>query len=354
MPNNTLTLIKDPLHWLPGNGTPTTFTKLVNLYRKPGPFSSVYLSTATSSFQQQPGDFLERWQPLRRRLKDQGSSDNAIQVIERHLSADGPARAQGIAVLASQDGASVTDYDLLPPVTEMAALDPLPFAGQLLEWQQRRVPALVVHVDDQRAQVSSFAVDQLGRQYSIVDDPSATTTKLAKLATAVGVELVIIAGDNEVAQGVAEALPLRVPLACRVVREPDAESPDDLAAATMRQVCVSAGATTLRHLREQRFLATHGSAVEGVGATADALNRGVVELLLVHNSPNDTRTLWTGSLPRQIHTSPDGPGCSENRLVDALIKSAVQQSVPIRMIPATGPAGPADEVAALLMTSVAS
>ena len=138
-----------------------------------------------------------------------------------------------------------------------------------------------------------------------------------------------------------------MPIECRVVAEPGAATPDELADATVRHLSDAAARATVGYLRELRFLASHHAAVDGTADTIAALRAGEADVLLIHDDPDDQRRIWTSPNPQDLslESRPDHP--INARLVDAAIRAAITTNTTVHIIPTTGPNGPDDNTAAL-------
>jgi hypothetical protein len=294
-------------------------------------------------------DVADRWHVFNEKLAQQGATMESLRSVERRLSAEHPSDSQAIAVLAAQDGMSLVDYDLELPGRETASVSPLPSAGLLLEWQQRKIPTLLVWQGSRQTAIETYAIEGLKRHYSFSHSPAETIKVIGKLATAVGAQLVMLAGQVSHLKEMSDGLIHGLPLTCRLVTEPDVATRDQLTQAMVRVLGVGSAGVTLRHLREQRFLATHGAAVEGIGATIQALRGGDAEVLLIHECPRDLRTVWIGDLPRQLSETRTQTCTREVALVDGLLRASILSGTSVRMIPATGPSGPMDDVAAVTL-----
>jgi peptide subunit release factor 1 (eRF1) len=91
---------------------------------------------------------------------------------------------------------------------------------------------------------------------------------------------------------------------------------------------------TFKQERGQQDLAT-----EGTSATLSALAAARVEVLLVHDDPDDARTAWFGPEPgmvaEQAQTLQDMgvQTPEEGRLVDVAVRAAFTTGAAVRMIP---------------------
>lgn len=353
MPNPVALEVDVVPEWLSRVGASNPMPDIIELYQHPGPFTSVYLSTADRPLvRQKPLD--ARWQELRRRLVDQGASERALVAIDRRLALNSDTQAAALCVIAAADGKTLLGQDHLRPTREVAQVGPLPAVAQLLEWRQRRIPTLLAVAGDSHVDVASYAVDSLNRRYCLRDDAARLVPILAKLAVGVDAQLMIVAGHGRLAERLAAELPHRLPIDVRVVREDSDGTLHQLFLATMRHVGVAAAGVTLRHLREQRFLATVDGAVDGEVDTVDALRMGLAELLLVHERSSDDRVLHIGRLPQQLSLARSNATPLEVPLVDGLLRSAILQGSEVRVTPSIGPTGPAGDVGAITMRGTTS
>lgn len=334
-----------PLHWLTAGPT-NLRTALIALYGRPGPFVTVYLGNE-DQLGQHRRTMAQRWAEMRRKLRAQGAAEDVLCAIDRRLSTGTGSSAPGLCVIAAADGTTLTQCDYLRPMTETGTIGPLPAITQLLEWHQRRIPTLVAVAGEDRVDLVGYSIDDLSRRYLLRNGPSEAAAILTKLAVGVDAQLIILIGQSELAERLAAGLLHRLPIQVRLVRD-DASSGSDLVAATMRHIGVAAAGETLRHLREQRFLTTVEGAVEGAASTIEQLASGKAELLLVHERLNDGRSLHIGSDPQHISLTPSAIANVQVPLVDGLLWSAVLQGIGTRITPSLGPAGPADDVGAIL------
>ena len=115
---------------------------------------------------------------------------------------------------------------------------------------------------------------------------------------------------------------------------------DDPVRATHLVATVAAEHTValLEKFKEEK--GQHDRAADGPAAVIDALQRGAVETLLVHDEADDMRPAWFGPEPTQIALDRETiealgvhqPRCC--RLVDVAIRAAIATSADVRVVPA--------------------
>lgn len=352
--NDVPTLTHDPLGVIPTPlPTPDPITivgRLEAVYRSPGPYTSVYLATLPP-LESHQDDLQSRWSELRRTLEDQGAPLLALSTIGARLTQPTPEDAAGIGLIAAADGTIVVHHGMEPPRHDVGVVDSLPYAAPLLEWDQRRIAHLVVTVDGDGGDIAVFGSDSLTRVDTHQVVPPALVQPVAATAAATGAELIVLSGELELVAPLADRLALVLPANTRITVESLCSDADELAAATVRHVSDLAVREIVHELRDHRFLKTHGGAVDGVPAVIEALRTGRASRLLIHDDPNDRRRVWIG--PEASNISDQQRGQNKHaRLVDALLRAAVLQHLPITIIPSTeDTTGPRDDVAAVLSLS---
>ncbi len=347
----------EPTHGQPPHTT-TAADRLEAVYRRPGPYTTVYLARdaadtdsatdagAGGTLDVTRPEVAERWTELRRSLEGQSAPKAALDAIDARLKLPAPADVAATGLIAAADGTTIVEHGLEPPVHDYGVVDTLPHAGPLLEWHQRRVPHLVATIDDSGADVALFGLDHYQELTEVDATGAELADEIAARAKPIAAELIVLAGDRAMVSPIAERLGDILPAPCRIVTEPLSLGADELADATVRHVADTAARTTVGHLRQRRFLAEHQTAVDGGAATLKALANGTAEHLLVHDDPTDQRRCWIGPEPDDVSLTPH-TGFHQARLVDAAIRSAVLQRVPIHIIPMTGSSGPAEDTAAI-------
>jgi hypothetical protein len=337
--------------------------RLQRIYEHEGPYTTVYLATSPLSADTTvylPPDPLtadtsrnlqRRWAPLRVDLVAQSAPTMALEAIDARLGLPGPEDTAAIAIIAAADGATIVEYGQEPLRADVAVVDALPYAGPLLEWDQGLVPHLVVIVDDSGADIVVFGTDHSTR----LDSHEGTWAELSGVVVdtiqAAKSELVVVAGSPSIVGPLAAHLTTSVPIECRVVAEADPTTTDEIADATVRHLCDTTARATVGYLRELRFLAAHGEAVDGTADTIVALRSDGADVLLIHDDPADQRRIWTGPDPHQLSLESRLDHPTNARLIDAAIRAAISTDTIVHIIPTTGVCGPDDNTAVLRRTA---
>ncbi len=324
----------------------TAAERLRLLYEHPGPYVSVFLAIRPM-LADADANTAGRWSVLRSDLESHGAGPETLAAIDARLALPAPDDAAAVAVLAAADATTVVDYGQEPPSVDTATIDTLPYAAPLLEWHQRRVPHLVVTIDDSGADIATFGPDGYTRLDSIDGALHDLATPIATVAEATHARLILVAGVPFATRRLADELAKVVSIGCRVVAEPGPSSVDDLADAAVRHVSDTTARTTVGFLRELRFLASHSAAVDGTADTIAALREQRADVLLIHDNPADQRRIWIGQEPRQLSLESRSGYDQHARLVDAAIRAAVMSDSTIHIIPTTGATGPEDNTAVL-------
>lgn len=283
---------------------PSALDMLRSVYLHHGPYTSLYLQASPLPHDPQLA-IGQRWDDLRLDLGASGAPAPALDAIEARLSLPAPDDAAGMCVIAAADGHTVVDHSHEPPRRDFGIVDTLPYAAPLLEWEQRRVPHLVVTVDRTGADVIVFGGHHRGPvALELTGSVKDLAYDLTARADALDARLVLLAGEPTRCQALVTAL------------------------------------TTAGSLGEFRVLASHEAAVDGTAATVEALTRGMPDVLLIQNDPTDQRRIWVGDDPRRLSTMRRPGTETEARFVDAAIRSAVARDVAIHIIPSRCRAAP--------------
>jgi Bacterial archaeo-eukaryotic release factor family 2 len=351
--------------------TPTT-EGLEDVLTSPGPFVSVYLTTE-AAVEHASSRSQRRWNVLRDELAGAGADEPALAAVDPWVR-DAHEHGECLAVVARRHGVLHVEYGPDPPRRDLGRWAPLPSLGPLLEWRQLSPPHLIVLIDRRGADLVAVT-RQMASVREVAGDPNEPITKVApggwsqrryqqraehtwernagtvadevvRLCDKIDARLVVVAGDVRAVHLLREALPGRVERLVRVIeggRAPGTADDAEAAAITRLTASVAAEETTalLRKLREE--LGQHDRAVQGPAATLEALARKQVEVLLVHDDPDDPRTAWCSPEPLAAAGTRDDletMGITEPveaRLVDVAVRVALGSGATVRLVPGAGP-----------------
>jgi hypothetical protein len=366
----------------PGAAVPAS--DLADLFAGPieGQYATVYLTT-DAAVENAAQRNETRWKGVRRALADAGAPDDVLGDIDP-LIADAHHEGATLAVVANAARGIVTvDHLQSPPRGDAYRWAPLPWVGPIIEARQSAVPHIMVTADRKGADIvvvrpgrpdvereAGGNVDPLAksapggwsqRRYqqraenSWEENAGEVASELTNLVERSGARLVTATGDVRALQFLREHLPDHIDALLELVEGDTSE----LAASTVRLVDTIVAADTRALI--QKFKEERGQtdrAADGVAATVSALNSAQVDVLLVHDDPDDDRSLWFGDdpvTPIPIATSPtdlkdlgvDSP--TEGRLVDVLVRAAAGTGASVRIVPKAG--GPTESVGAVLRWS---
>jgi hypothetical protein len=346
-----------------------------------GPFVTVYLPTPGGV--ENAGARAETaWRSLRTDLEGAGAADTALSAIERTV---GGAHERGdcLAAVATDQGLLHFEHGPTAPPAPFGRVAPLPSLVRILEWRQGSPPYLVVRADRTGADLVAFVphANPIAREVAGTDDPhihrggpggwsqrryqqraenhweenaEAVADELTTLAKRTGAEIVLVSGDVRAVGFLRQHLP--PPYADRLHEveggrglgadeDLDREAQDLVRAAVDRET-----ATVLETFREEA--SQRDLAVEGAASTLQALARAQVELLLIHDDPEDDRRGWFGPEPTHVSATAGGlrelgvDPVNEGRLVDTTVRAALGTAASVRVIPAE--AGVADGIGGIL------
>ena len=342
---------------------------LADIYTRSGPVVTVYLTTEPVA---QAAEVTgKHWQTLRRDLEEAGTTTEALDVIDGLLP-DAHTKGRCLSSVVSADGELLHQgHHPDPPTRDLGRWAELPSLLPVVEWRQSRPPHVVVLVDRTGADIVVFeALD--GRDFRIevegtddvirkvapggwsqqryqqrAEDSWETNAKvvaerLARVVEKVEARLVIAVGDVRALQLLREALPPQIEAIVEQVeggRSADG-SVDAIAADAVTLVATAVAHDTselLAKFREE--LGQHDRAANGPAEVAAALCAGQVEVLLIHDDPEDQRTAWIGPDANLVslelgplkEMGVDAP--VEARLPDAFLRAAVGTSAAVRVVP---------------------
>lgn len=361
---------------------------LTSLLSSDGPFVTV-LVDAESAVEQAAEKYDLEWKNVVRQLEQMDVSPALRTAISqaRGEHADGDARL----VVGDMSTGTVELAVSLPhaPRRPFVETGPLPRLVPLLEDVTTTVPHVVVLADRTGADVSAYydtgkVVDEITvkgqtlhlrkvqgggwshlRYLHRAENGWATTAgeivvAIEELATKVGAELIVAAGDQRELQLIAEHLPARLrPLLVEVAggRGGDGSEPlvrQRIADAVSRHV---AGSTLdlLGDYDQER--GQHKRACDGVEDVVDALRKAQVQTLLITTGVEPGAQLWFGPEPTMLGTTRDevvGLGAikpKQGPLVEVLLRAAAATGADAQLVPHQSEQAPRGGVGALLRYS---
>jgi hypothetical protein len=343
--------------------------ELTELVMAEGPFLTVYLTTE-AGIDNAAQRSQQRWKSLRATAAEAGAPDRVLAAIDP-LVPDAHLTGQCLAVIATGKGLVHVEQHPDPPPRDLVRWAPLPSIVPVLEWRQSSPPHVAVLTDRRGADLFGLraATPNVHRSVDGDDDPLAKSApggwsqrryqqraentwehnaddvaaEVVRLAERVEARLVVAAGDVRALQMLQEALPGEVLDRFEVIgggRSPDG-SVDGIVADVDRLVEAAVTSDTealLRRFGEE--LARADRAVQGVAPTLDALARAQVDVLLVHDDPEDDRRAWFGPEAAHVGRRPDElslmgvDGAVEARLSDVAVRAALGTGASIRVITA--------------------
>ncbi len=355
---------------------------LAAIFERPGPFATVYLNTDPAI--ENAAQYSERrWRAQSEALAGLGAPESVLAAIDTVVP-DAHLYGAGLGVVADGDVVAHVEHHPHPPAADLSRWSPLPSVAGMLEWRQGHVPHVLVLIDRRGADL--YATDAQGtevhdeagadthlpvekvapggwsqRRYqqraevAWEKNASAVADELVQLVERVGAQLVVVAGDVRATQLLRENLPDRVEGMLHEVSGGRARdgSEIEIAQETARLVATAAARDTvavLEKFREER--GEHDRAADGAAATFAALQEARVEMLLVHDDPDDRRTAWFGERPADvalqrndlIELGIEGP--QEGRLVDVAVRAALGTGATVRVVPKHG--GANESIGAIL------
>lgn len=242
----------------------------------------------------------------------------------------------------------------VPPAGTMAVRQPLAYGAPLLEVAEVAVPHVVVVADDAAADVLAFGTHDVTEPATVRFDDGESrfdglVATLDSLVRSMSAEILAVSGPAELVPDLLDRARRVLPVSCAIAAiDPDEA---DLADTVVRLASDRTARSTVEALQMFRFARTHGSTAEGVADTIDALARGVVRRLLVHDDPADLRAAWIAEHPRGIAlTEPTETDQSwvNVRLTDACLRSALLSGAEAHSIPGHLGDGPTDGLGVIL------
>jgi hypothetical protein len=341
---------------------------LAELATGPGPFLSVYLTTeAVVDNAAQRAEV--RWRNVRDMLSREGAPEEVLAAVDP-LVADAHHEGEGLAVVARADDAFHVEHHPRPPARDLARWAPLPSLLPLLAWRQSTPAHVVVAADRKGADIvavrregpnlrreaggEDFPLSKVNaggwsqRRYeeraenTWAENAEDVARQVSALTERVGARLIVVAGDVRAVTLLRQALPAELVERLREAgggRSADG-SGDTLAAEVAELVDQAVAADTeavLAKFREE--LGQADRAADGVDATLRALAASQVEILLVHDDPDDPSTVWFGDAPTVVATNPEDlrsmgvDTAAEGPAVDVALRAALATGAAVRVVP---------------------
>ena len=345
--------------------------QIARLFEADGPFVTVYLD-ARSDTEQAQQKLLQHWKPVRADLEAEGATDEDLEAIEAAIGEHTHIGGDTFVAVAAGGSVLLARHLPEPPNSDAGYLGLLPRAGTLLETAQTLLPHLVVLVDRTGADIYGFsaageAVEEevtgpsqgphirrnppggwSQRRYqeravkAWEENAQEVADEVVSIAKDIDARLIVVGGDVHAVRLLREYLPDTVGRVEELEggsRHPGSDV--DLEAEGVKRlvdtVVAAETVEVLRKFKEEK--GQHDRYADGPARVLEALQTATVETLLVHDDPADGRTAWFG---------PDGPHLGlqrsdleamgvehprEGRLVDVAIKSALQTSAEVRIVP---------------------
>ena len=345
-----------------------TAPELTGLVMAEGPFLTLYLTTE-AEVENAAQRAERRWKSLRGAMAEAGAGEDVLAAVDP-LVADAHLLGQCMAVFATPEGITHVEHHPDLPQRDLARWADLPSLVPVLEWRQSSPPHVAVLADRRGADLFGLraAAPNLQREAGGGDDPlakssaggwsqrryqqraentwernaDAVASEVARLVDQVDAALVIAAGDVRALQLLREALPGEVLDKLEVIgggRSPDG-SADAMVAAVDRLVERTVAQDTAILLQKfEEELGQRDRAVDGPSGTFEALAMARVEILLVHDDPDDDRQAWFGPEPTQVGLAEDtvlAMGVDrprQARLADVAVRAALGTGAGVRVVP---------------------
>ncbi len=334
-----------------------------------GPYISIYLTTEAgienASYRSE-----QRWKTLRGDLADAGASEDVLAAVDP-LVGEAHQQGQMLAVIANDGGILHVEHGPDAPPRDRAEIVPLPHLLPMITVRQgfpthvtvladRTGADITVHRHD-RPQVQreaggdDFPIRQVGaggwsqRRYQQraentwernADDVAA---QIEAVVDRYDARLVVLAGDVRAVEMVQKALPGAVVERVTVVDGGRSEdgSGARFADAVREQVTALVNKDVMDLLGKFREeLGQDDRAADGPDDTLAALALGQVEVLLVADSPDDSRTALFAPDPTHVGREADtlrSMGVDDAQtglLVDVAVRAALATGASVEVVPA--------------------
>jgi hypothetical protein len=341
---------------------------LVELVERPGPFATVWIGrTGTGAWGARADDVAAG--DARSALIEAGAPDAVVAAVGDALDAVSGG-AQGAVVVAVEEGVVLVEELPSAPRRDRAVWAAQPSLSPVIEHRQADIPMIVVLAD--RAGADIVVTETGGRETTVeVEGDDSPITKSAPggwsqrrfqqraedswehnaaevaervrvLAAEVNPDLVVLGGDVRAVELIGDALPVELHGVTRRItsgraadgseerREHDVE-------VLVRTVVATETAELLKAFDQEEGRGER--AANGMVATLQALQRSQVDVLLVHDDPDDDRTAWFAGEPgmvavdRAVLEGLGLDGLQSGRAVDVAIAEALRTGAAVRIVP---------------------
>ena len=341
---------------------------LAELVGRPGPFLSVYVNTE-GGVENAAKRSQSRWKTVRGDLPHKEVPEAVLGRIDE-IVPDAHLEGDSLAVIA--DAKQILHVEHGPPMhsNDEATWGPLPRVLPIVGWRQSQPPYVVVLTDrtgadlfgvrrgspevhaevegehDVIRKVQGGGWSQRRYQQRAEDSREQNAEQVAaaveRLVAQVKPVFVAVAGDVRAVGLLRESLPKEVDELVHVIEkeiprklEEDDPVPEDVWALVQQHVRETTEGLLARFAEER---GQHDKAVERVDATARALARAQVAVLLIADEGDDDRTLWFGPDPALLAATDqelkelgvDSPEQGSAR--DVLVRATLGTGAGIRML----------------------
>lgn len=360
-------------------------TELGKLYTNTGPFVSLYLNTPVAiENAAQRLDLV--WRSTRKKLLDAGADGATVDALERAVR-DNPTGGNSVAAIASHGSLLYSRHLPEELGREAAIVGPLPYVTPLLSWQQTRVPHVVVLADRTGAEILAYVDDtepvvseevegthdvirrvqpggwsQRRYQQRALDswegNAAEVVDEIDRVVRSVDAQAILLNGDVHAVRLLQERLPEQHKELVHVLEQGGGRATDGGTAFTAAEIMDTMSVIALERIervlaefREER--GQRDRATDGVRPTVEAIRKTQVGTLLIHDDPDDERTLWFAGEPSLVactRNELDGLADSveEGRVGDVLIRAAAGTGADVLVVPAGGAGIPNDGCGAIL------
>jgi hypothetical protein len=346
-------------------------TDVLELMQSPGPFLTVWAARTAG----QPFDARAAADAAVRKA---GGSSIPERVVEELTNSLATALAAGEGAVAVADGSGVRLVEELPsaPRSSLAREGELPSLSPVIEHRQADIPFVLVVSDRQGADVYWSGPDDTGittvdadedqpvskprhgggwahrrMQQKVENTWEQTANEVAQTLVEVVEQLkprvITLGGDVRMTQLLRERVPESIGALLREVpgsRSEDGsdEHRDNAIRRWVRTAVAEDTVAVLRLFEQER--GQQDRAADGPSDTLAALRESRVDVLLVHDDPEDDRVAWfVDDVPtlvadnESLLQSLGYDTLRSGRLVDVAIRAALATGAGIRIVPSAGP-----------------